>query len=125
MQTITIEQAIAEGYEYWVYGNNDGEPIQSLSDLQQDPESSDWELGLYLVDKEKRRAVSTSAADLKEEITEQLCCRYYDATGNDDDSEVEDAMKAIDFRPIAEAINEALKDIYCYAITEIKLIKPD
>lgn len=119
---MTAKEAIEQGYKYWAYKDNDGEPVRHLTDVANGLEEPDYENQPCLIDKQGRQAVAFNPDDISEMVVQQAADWYYDSTGNDDTSEIEEAIeKKVDFAPLADAINEAIKGIICYAWTKIPL----
>lgn len=116
-EKITYQEAIAQGYEHYVY-NNDG--YQSLKDIS-DVESIDFNReDLRLVNKEPYHPSGISSKDIAELLAEHLECNHSGESGDDTEA-VYDAIKALDFSEAEAKISEALSGLVYYRATDIKL----
>ena len=114
---LTVEQAIAEGFEYAGHKDVGWQNYVEISDMHEQDLKDD---SYYLVSKEKDHP-SISAEMIKDLITDDVDCRFCDETGCDD-STVSDALHDVDFSAIAKEVNEALSVIWSSKITDIQLI---
>lgn len=126
---MTVQQAIDEGYEYYLYADDEFQRLKHLTDLLLEDNaehiSSEWARGLELVEKEPYHPAGIDAAGLLEQIGDQLQNDHSGESG-DDTSDVEDAVKDIDHaivQPLIDAIAEKLNGLNYYRSTGIKLVR--
>lgn len=114
-KTITLAEAVAEGYEY--FGVDEScSGFQTLTDLTQDnlleAVASNPDSKIILFEKERQLPSGIDADALREMVEERMTDQYYDECGDDDASDkVETAMKSIDFAPLAAAITAAMNSM--------------
>lgn len=119
-QTLTVKEAIEQGYTLYGYDSADGgfQSLHSIDGLS----AEDFEefTDMVLAEKEPHY-VGVNAIALYQDIIEDLMCSE-DCLG-DDTVEIDDLVKtAVDWDDIAAKINAALKTRPYYRLTEIKLI---
>lgn len=120
--TLTLQEAIQEGYSAFIYANDGWQAIKMLNEYQLD-DDIDWTRDdIYLVQKEGQNPAGLSAEEIAEMLAENIQCSHSDETGDDTD-DVYDAIKRLDFSDVSEKINEALAGIFYYRQTNIHLIK--
>lgn len=117
MEKLTIEQAIAEGFEYAGKKDEGWQNYSELSDLHPEDIASGF---YYLASKEKTHP-SIDENALLDLIIEDIDCRFCDETGCDD-STVSDALHGLALTAIVKEINDSLRVIWSSKITDIQLI---
>jgi len=120
METITIKEALKQGYVHAGKKNKDWQGLHKLEDLtDEDLEMEDGELILF----SKEYQVPSITVD---SITEMVADNMEDDWANDtgDDGErVYNAIKEVDFAPIVKEINARIDHIRAYKETDIQLVK--
>jgi hypothetical protein len=116
-KTLTVAEAIAQGYTRYGRANLDYQHLHDIDDITED----DFTEELRLTEKESFYTPSISAEDLAELVAEHIECQNDDMTG-DDTNEVYNIIKKLDFEPISKVINKALEDKKFWRLTDIKLI---
>lgn len=119
--TMTVSQAIAEGYTKYLYAGSGFQSLQLISDLEinGDEDRSDLEL----VNKDGYHPAGISPEDLAELVIEHIEDNHISESG-DDTGEISAHLKSdVDFEPLANHINEVLSGLTYYKSAGIKLIK--
>lgn len=116
IEKLTIEQAIDQGYESFVYPE-DG--FQALKGLDYD---IDFDKKPMLVEKEPYHPSGISAKDIAELIAENLEENHSSDSG-DDTEQVYDAIMEINFSEVEKMIDEKLSKLYYYRQSDVELIK--
>lgn len=118
---LTVQEALAQGYEHYFYNSDGWQAMKSLSDIGKGYEV-DWSRNdIYIVEKKSEQVLSLGEGELKGMIVDQFESTYYDLTSNDDPNVINDAFSTFDFKPFEEAIDKVLEGITCYRATKIKL----
>ena len=123
---MTLQQAINEGYQYYIYSNEGFQSINDLSDLQKDESPYAWEREMEIVENESFHPANTvDAKDILRLIGEQLQDEQSFESGDDTDN-ISNAIKSIDhsiLKRLLDAIAEKLDGISYYISTGITLTK--
>lgn len=119
-QTLTPEEAMKQGYQFWGFG---GERYQTLRDIEE-IDKYDWEStqGMFLFEK-YGYSPQISEEDLRELVAEHIECNHADETG-DDTEKVYHIVKGLNFADMSMKINHALDKIQYYRLTDVKLGEP-
>lgn len=123
MKKLTLNQAIEQGFESYLYS---GEKFQSLQDLAFITDS-DFEKGkIELVCKEPYNPSSgMDAGNILDFLSEQIWLNHHDESGDDTES-VSDAIRELPkelFEPILKAIDAKLSTLNYYKSSGIELVK--
>ena len=121
MKSLTIQQALEQGYTKYGMAGRDWQMTMDIDDgvFEEVPEEQ-WD-EIVLFDKEEllpRINADTIAEMLAERISENDA----EESGRDDDS-VYKTVKNIDYTEIAAKVNKELKQHRYWQLTDIKLIK--
>lgn len=117
---LTLQQAIEQGYEYFIYPSDGYQALSSLTDYSED--EIKWDKNPTLCKKEPQHPAGMDAEELKDHLADLIADNHASETGCDTDC-VSDAIKEIDFTEIAEKIQEKLNGINFYWQSEIELVK--
>ncbi|MBP1165082.1 hypothetical protein JOE44_001966 [Chryseobacterium sp. PvR013] len=120
MSRLTIQQAIDQGYEYFVYPADGYQALKSLSDYAEN--EINWENNPTLCNKEPQHPAGMNAEELRDHLADVISDNHASETGCDTDC-VFDAIKEIDFTDIAEKIQDKLNGINFFWQSEIALKK--
>lgn len=116
MKTITVKEAIEQGYKFCGRVRHEWQRITDIEDLTEEDFKEDvWHLmgkegQIHYVSKEL-------IADI---LAEQIADSEAWETGRDDE-EVYDALLKIDYSSITQEINQVMKKFPTYKLTNIKL----
>jgi|SRR5690606_15322683 len=117
MKTITVKEAIQQGYEYFGYKDREFQHAQSLKDISEEDFNTNETLILF---NKKASYRSISAEEIQELIFDYM----YDNDEMADDTEfMNDIFSESDFKPLSELINKKLSDYPYYFLTDIELTK--
>ncbi len=117
MESLTVKQALEQGYEYYVYDSDGWQSLKDISDMEMDFDRDD----LVLVNKDPQHPFGLNAKYIAETLAEIISVNYSDETGCDTD-DVYDAIKDLDLSETEKTINEALSKINHYRSSGIKLV---
>ena len=121
METITLKEAIEQGYKYYGFSDREWQQTYELhDDIFQEVGEDYWD-DLVLFDKESEQPLITSKqiADLlSDSIGEQDSCE----SGREDDV-VYEAVNSVSYTEIAKTVNDALKPCEYWKLTDIKIIR--
>lgn len=117
---LTLQQAIDQDYQYFVYPANGYQALNALTDYSE--EEINWDNNPTLCHKEPQHPAGMDAEELKDHLADLIADNHASETGCDTD-DVSDAIKEIDFSEIAEKIQEKLNGINFYWQSEIELVK--
>lgn len=115
---LTPQQAIEQGYTYYVYPNIGYQCLNFISDLDMD-----FDKNPMVTEKEPLKFVGLDTDQIAELLADAYWEQWYQITG-DDTSSMHDLFKEIDFSDIQNQIQEKLKDLQYYRQSNIELIKP-
>lgn len=123
MEKLTLKEAIEQGYESWLYAD---EQFQSLNDLAFIEDSHFNGRKIELVSKEPYSPSSGIDADsILDLLAEQIWENHHGETGDDTDT-VSDAIRELPkemFAPILKAIDDKLNTLSYYKSSGIELVK--
>jgi hypothetical protein len=122
MDKLTLQQAIEQGYEYFVYPSDGYQSLKSLSEYSED--EINWKNNPTLCGKEPQHPGGMDAEELRDHLAGLISDNHASETGCDTDG-VYDAIKEIDFTEIAEKIQEKLNGINFFWQSKIELIKSE
>lgn len=117
---LTKSEALTQGYE--MYGTDMGE-FQRLSRIEHLNEDNFEDGPIYAANKEPYYTPQVSKEFIATLLAEQIADLNHDQTGDDDD-DVFDIVKVLNFTAAADMINEALKHKKYYKLTKIEIV-PD
>lgn len=113
--SLTVNEAIEQGYKYYVSQDFESHwPLEQAKD-QEDFTFFEW----YLLDKEPTTLI-VSPDDIYEDLAENFAINQ--EVADDDDSFRDLIIEAVDWESVAAKINEALSKRPVYFPTKIKLI---
>lgn len=122
MAKLTLQQAIEQGYESWLYADERFQAIQDLAFI----EDCHFNRKIELVNKEPYHPSSGLDADsIIDIIAEQIWENHHDESG-DDTGSVPDAIRELPkelFGPILKAIDDKLNTLCYYKSSGIELVK--
>lgn len=116
--TLTLQEAIDQGYEHFFYKGEGYQRLNILSEI----EDSDFDKGVELANKEPHYPTSLDSHEIADWIADTMQDRFTEETGDDTNS-VYDLLKDLDCTPIVESIEAKLKSMQFYKSSGIKLIK--
>lgn len=120
METITIKEALNQGYKRAGKNATDWQSLHKLEDLtDEDIEMEDGDLVLF---SKEFDIPGITDVDLRDLIADHIEDQWCEKTG-DDTEEVSRRIKEIDFSLINKQIDDKLKDKKCYWATDIQLVK--
>lgn len=120
-EKITVSEAIAQGYEYC--GIDSGDAYQGLIRLV-DLDGEHWESGKVFLLADKEPNTFKVAEDfIKDVLTNDVTCNYYDACKNDDiDGISKELTEKLNVSDITKQINDFFEEHPWYMLTKIQLI---
>lgn len=118
-ETMTIEQALKEGYEFCGKQHEEWQSLTDINDLNEE----DLREGYYAAQK-KPNYFTFSKESIAETLAELIDENYSQENGRDDD-EVYQAIKKLDFSQMETMINSALEKFPYWYLTKIKLTPPN
>lgn len=117
MKQLTVEEALEQGYEYYVYDDDGWQSLKDISDMEMDWNRDD----ISLVNKEPHHPFGLDAKYIAETLAEIISINYADESGYDGDA-VYDAIKELDLSQTESLIYNALSKITHYKSSGIKLV---
>lgn len=114
---LTVQQAIAEGFEYAGIKGEQFQRVASIDGIGIDA----LKTGKYYLATKEKTHPTINAASLLDLISNQVDSEWYDET-HDDDSGVYESLAGIDLTEITALMNESLKKVWNVKITDIQLI---
>jgi hypothetical protein len=121
MEKLTLKQAIEQGYESWLYADEQFQALQDLAFI----EDHHFNRKIELVSKEPYHPSGIDADTIIDMIAEQVWENHYEES-RDDTSSVPDAIRELPkelFEPIVNAIEEKLNTLSYYKSSGIELVK--
>lgn len=123
METITLKQAIEQGYEKYGYAHDGWQSLKDLKDLTEEEITKD---DLCLAEKEKRY-LSVSSDTIRDSIIDDLYNQEQEV-GMDDDM-AEDLLKDFDWEnelsAVVDKINDRLQKRGYWMLTNIHIVPND
>lgn len=116
--SLTVQQALAEGFTKWGYANREWQHANDITDIN----SADFDTHekILLFSKESKTP-SIEGDYIRDMIADSLNDDWSSET-NDDTNEVMHTITAMNFDDVADRINEKLSKHVCYTLTDIELI---
>jgi len=121
MESITVKQAIEQGYVDYVYDNDGYQRLKNIADDVKDGSIDFSRKDLSVVNKVPSHPQAMDADEIAELLAEQMQSWYSEETDNETDS-VYNAIKSLDFSDVEKMIKEKLSMINYYRSTGIRLI---
>jgi hypothetical protein len=116
-ETLTVAQAIEQGYESCLY-NEDG--FQAMTSLKY-PDDINFDRHPVLASQDSVHPTSPKADYIKGMIADFVQENWQEET-LDDTNSVSEAIMELDFTDVEQRINAALRNVNYYTGTDIKLI---
>lgn len=117
MEKLTIQQAIEQGYKYFVYPEDGYQTIKTI--VSDEP---DFTRKVMLCEKEPYHPNGMDSKSIAELLADNIECNHVDETG-DDTEQVFDKIKSLDFTDVEKRIEEALSTLNYYRQSEVELIE--
>lgn len=117
--TLTIKEAIEQGYEYYLYADTEWQTLKSIEDAKHEFLQMNHPI-IFLASKEVKHPIGLSNEEIKETLADIISENYAHDTGCDTD-EVYDLIKSLDFEDVIERIDTALQSINYRIESNIRL----
>ena len=119
MKTLTIKEAIEQGYKFCGEDRGEWQTLTRIDSLQ---ENDEWLVnGALLLAEKDYDNPGIDAESLADLLADHISNQWSDETGDDTD-EVLDTIKKLDFQKFSEYINDSLTHVKSYKLTDIKLV---
>ncbi len=121
METLTVKEAIDQGYTKYGFSDKEWQNTQELhDDVFKEVEEENWE-DLVLFGKESSHP-NIDAKTIGELLSEHIGINDSEECARDDD-EVYTTVSAMDFSDVAKKINKELEKHKYWMLTDIKLVQ--